>query len=193
MPLTSIPDKYKKERLKKDVPFIFNVYSNFNPVTDDVQKIQAHIRKYDANADISTTPNEDNEDPVLDYYLRNDILFLAFIVYILALINSVNLTSFWIKDRKIEIGIRKAFGYSNLRISLLLFKELVIFSMVSCLISFLIQFIISLFVNNVLEFSTELSTGNYITAIIFVFFTSLATVIIPSIKTLSVQPVEAIK
>lgn len=71
-------------------------------------------------------------------------LFALILVVIMIILNSLNITSCWIENRKKEILIKKMFGAMNFRICLMLIKDYWLFLTVSFLPSISVVYIISL-------------------------------------------------
>ncbi len=118
---------------------------------------------------------------------------LSVLVYVLALINSVNVTSFWMNERKYEIGVRKAFGHTNFTIMKLLMAEMLLLISISAVVGIGIHLALSVWVGSIAEYTTQFYLENIIVALIFVALSTLFTVIIPALKCIKLQPIEALK
>ena len=118
---------------------------------------------------------------------------LSVLVYIFSIINCINLTSYWINKRRYEIGVRKAFGQTNFDIIYLLFKEMLIISVFSYILSLIIQLFLKLFFTEIIGMQIEISVTHFLTSAFFVLLSSVLTVIIPALKSIKMQPVDAMK
>lgn len=195
MPITSIPELCKREIL--DTRSLNCVIYNANTSTlDDSNKIEQNILKIDTKASISVNELSSKDDVIANGFGSNDKLIrMAALIFIISLINSINITSYWINDRKKEIGIKKAFGHTNFSISSMLITEMLGVNLISYIISLLLQCTLGLFIDNVANpaLSISISIENFLVAVFMVFISSIFTSIIPIYKSLKIQPVEALK
>ncbi|MFD2170488.1 ABC transporter permease [Tumebacillus lipolyticus] len=118
---------------------------------------------------------------------------LSVLVYVLALINSVNVTSFWMNERKYEIGVRKAFGHTNFTIMKLLMAEMLLLISISAVGGIGIHLALDMGVGSIAEYTTQFYLENIIVAVIFVALSTFLTAIIPALKCIKLQPIEALK
>lgn len=105
-----------------------------------------------------------------------DKVDLNSLVCIAAAFNIIVVSTFWIKDRRKEIAIRKAFGATNSNIKILIYKELGTMMAFSLVISFALQFILvdvlSYLFKIDISFSWLYITAVFIVAFILVFLAS---------------------
>lgn len=193
MPLASLPPSIKSTIESNSTSII--LYNDLKPPLDDFNAIKNEIISVDSEASIFARESNTNQQNImLDLLTRQDTLFMySILIYIIALINLVNITSFWINGRRYEIGVRKAFGHNNYHISIMLFSEMFLILIISVLIALTIQVILSQFFSAILDYPLGLTVYNGIIAIIISLITSIATSIIPIIKAFRIQPVEIMK
>lgn len=123
----------------------------------------------------------------------NDIYVLAFIGYFATLIYSINIVILWVEKRRFEIGVRKAFGYTDRDIAKMIFQELFGMTLVSAVISIVIQELLSLIFNKIGDYTFKIYLSNIIISIVLVLITALITSIIPIIKALKIPPANTLK
>lgn len=103
------------------------------------------------------------------------------------------MVSFWIEKRRFEIGIRKAFGYTNFSIATLIFKEMLGLSILGLVFALGIQTVLSLFVNELMGYTITLYLQNIIVGLITIIVTAILTSMWPVLKSLKIQPIESMK
>lgn len=192
IPALSLPKPLNERLLGGNFNFI--LYSKKDYTSIVVQDLLLNTQKTWNNASVSNI-EAIKTDNISDKVFSNMDLMIGvgFLVYIVSIINSVNIVSFWVEQRRFEIGIRKAFGHSNINISMLLFCEILGISVVSCMTALVIQFFIGLLIKDIMGHSIRLYIQNIFIASLAVLITSLVTSLLPIIKSLKMQPTEAMK
>lgn len=118
----------------------------------------------------------------------------AILIFIVTIINSISISSLWVKNRKKEIVLRKVFGAKNIDIVKIFFGELILISVLSFLLALLIQYILTIltggYIGNIdLRLNIEVCIKSFVIAVITALSVSL-----PSLKYISkVQPAEMLK
>ncbi|WP_333860503.1 ABC transporter permease [Clostridium sp.] len=192
LPISSIPKMIRSEFETSGVINCILHNNNITP-TDDYNMIKRNVLSYNPNAIIQVSELESKNDVIANVVGNNDmLLYISVLIYLISLINSINITSYWINDRKFEIGVRKAFGHTNFNIASLLFLEIILINLVSCLLSLLIQLILNCFTENILGYTTKVYVTNFIISLIVIFVSSFITSIIPIYKSLKIEPIEVI-
>lgn len=193
MPLTSVPQSIKS-RIESNSSSII-LYNDLKFPIDDFNVIKDEIINTDKDASITATELDTNQQNIiLDLLTRQDTLLMySLFIYFTALINLINITSYWINGRRYEIGVRKAFGHNNYQISIMLFAEMFLVLIISCFIALFIQTILNQVFNNLFDYPLGLTYINGIIAIVITLITSIATSLIPIIKAFTIQPIEIIK
>ena len=193
MPITSIPEVHK-DRIKYSKELDFTIHSNYGDTYKDYKIIRQNINMFDATSSIEENIIENDVDIVTSILSRPSMqVSLSVLVYIFSIINCINLTSYWINKRRYEIGVRKAFGQTNFDIIYLLFKEMLIISVFSYILSLIIQLFLKLFFTEIIGMQIEISVTHFLTSAFFVLLSSVLTVIIPALKSIKMQPVDAMK
>lgn len=104
-------------------------------------------------------------------------LVALILVVIMIILNSLNITSCWIENRKKEILIKKMFGAMNFRICLMLIKDYWLFLTVSFLPSISVVYIISL-CNLELFTGFDFSILTILLSYIMLLFVSVLTILL---------------
>ncbi|WP_054750392.1 ABC transporter permease [Ruminiclostridium josui] len=126
--------------------------------------------------------------------LNPDILLIISILgYIVSVVYAINMVSFWVEQRRYEIGVRKAFGHSNFTIALLIFQEMIGISSLAFIIGLIIQAILNLYINQIMGYTIILYIQNIIVGLVAIVLTAILTSVWPVLKSLKIQPVEAMK
>lgn len=86
--------------------------------------------------------NEQHVDGDSSYYL---------IIFLFCLVNIVFVSEYWIRRRYREIAVRKMFGYSDRKIYVLLYRDMVINVSIAVLIAILVQIILQYFFRDYLK------------------------------------------
>ncbi|MFH1194899.1 MAG: FtsX-like permease family protein [bacterium] len=128
-----------------------------------------------------------------DLRFSDTIYFFTVISLIISMVGLASTTAITTARRKKEIGVRKVLGASIKDILLLLSKEIAVISIIS---SALAVVIILLLINNWLEtfaYRIEISWIYPAVAIVFGLLISLTIVVVQSLRTASVNPVESLR
>lgn len=192
MPLTSVPQSTRSTIESNSCSLI--LYNDSKLPMDDFKVIKEQIIHMDKDASIIANElNANRQNAIVDLITHQDTLMIySFLIYIIALINLINITAYWINERRYEIGVRKACGHNNYHISMMLFSEMFLVLLISCFIALSIQVILNLVLSNIFNYPLGLTFINCITAIIVTLLTSIATTMVPIIKSMSIQPIEII-
>lgn len=192
MPVKALPLVNKEKMQGGNVSLIF--YNSDNNTYDEIKNFHDRILKNWPKAEITEVKPIETENLTKNAIVNTDsLLFIGVLVYIISVINAINIVSFWIEQRRYEIGVRKAFGHSNMQIAYLIFQEILGIAIVSCIIALLIQILIGVFINNVLGYTLELYATNLVTGAIGTLSTALITSSFPIVKSLKVQPIKAME
>ncbi|MBP1963985.1 ABC transporter permease [Paenibacillus aceris] len=124
--------------------------------------------------------------------LGNQFTFIM-IVYVLALINCINIAIYWLKERRSEIAIKKAFGIRNMTIAFSLYSELFVVYMISAILIILLQLGLSGVIGKWIGYPYHITIADLINHSALVFITSLLVVILPITTSRNIQPVELMR
>ena len=193
MPIKAIPVINKNEiNTFHNISFILhNVHKSTN---NDWNNIKTSVLEMDKEANYEVKELE-QKDNVTSNTITDDsnLKFITFLVILISVINSTNITSYWINERRYEIGIRKAFGHSNFNIAILLLKESLILCFVAGTIGLIIQTILSLFLDRINEYFINITIFNLIGSVITITIIAIITSMLPIYKSLKIQPIESMK
>lgn len=120
-------------------------------------------------------------------------IFIVSICILFALLNMVLINYFWIKDRRFEIGVRKAFGIKDRQICTLLVCEFLSVVLVSSILAIISQGVLSEIFKNIGNYSLELSIRNIIIIVLVNVLVSFLVSIIPITKAIKVSPIEIVR
>ena len=84
---------------------------------------------------------------------QNRIFPLAVMGYLLSLLYSINIMHFWLGKRRYEIGVRKAFGFTNKKILALVMEEMFGILFIAWIVTMVIQWIIKMCVGTIFTIS----------------------------------------
>jgi putative ABC transport system permease protein len=192
MPLLSLP-KSAKDNISNG-SFSGVIYDSTGNTDVKLQRLLSLTKKSYPKADVSGVSELGVMDVISHVASNTDMLFvIGFLSYIVSLIYAVNTISFWIEERRHEIGIRKAFGYSNMQIISLIFKEMLCIAAISFVVALIAQIIISSFADKMFKYSMGLKLENILGGVVIILITAILTSVWPVAKSLKVQPVEAMK
>lgn len=192
VPLTSIP----KQCLNSN--FLGN-YSSILTSADgcqatDISSIGKKLKTIDSNSMIETGEIDNASNFVSNVLLDNSrSLDIIKSILFFSVLNIICVSIFWIKDRRKEIAIRKAFGFSNKQISYLLISEFLSITIFASLITIIINILLALILKLLFDYTLIITYLNLIAIIVMSIFIAIIISIIPIIKSLSYQPIELIK
>jgi putative ABC transport system permease protein len=193
MPITALPREVQ-ETIEGQNYFNFLLYNNNHLPLDDANKIKDNLLKRSDKAIFDMSQSSENNNTLGNIFAaKGSLLLFMFVIFITALINVINLTKFWIIDRKFEIGVRKSFGASNINLSIMLFSEMLFISLIACLISLVLQKTLSLCLFSIGGYSLNVSTENWIVSIFASLISAIITSILPIKTALSIQPIESLR
>lgn len=141
------------------------------------------------NSLINSLSEADSETPIY-LTMQNTGLSLALAIYVFSVANCLVVTNYWIITKRRDMAIRKAFGWSNIRLIRLITFEMLGTLAVSVVIS--IGFMRILVMWNASLFSIELTPFFLISACGILLLTLFISVLIPVIRILKIRPAEVI-
>ncbi|MDD6772319.1 ABC transporter permease [Inconstantimicrobium porci] len=110
IPATSVPESSKTSYLMMHSGS-FMLISEDNMEGTDYKSIINNFKKMDSESSVNAERTEESNNAMLDSVMDESKLFyVAAIIFAFSIINIINISSFWINERKVEIGIKKAFG-----------------------------------------------------------------------------------
>lgn len=181
---------YKDAYMQEIQIFVKGEKSSIENLTNDlVSKFESKKRE-GSEEGILTKPMKAVEDLAESKALYN----ASILIFIVTIINSISISSLWVKNRKKEIVLRKVFGAKNRDIAKIFFGELALISLLSVMLAVIIQQILINstigFISNIdLRFNFESLMNSIMVSIGVAFLTA-----IPSLRYISkIQPAEMLK
>ncbi len=193
MPITALPESLRRKYdTSSEMKFI--LYNASGMVDEESSKILENAKGLYDNVEIESFGLLKVDDVVQDMKNNQDQIFsIAFLGYFVSLIYAVNIVVFWIEKRRYEIGVRKAFGYTNKAIMKLIFVEMMGLSLLAFFLAIFIQGIISIVVGRLSGYIFKLYFSNFIFGLLIVLLTTFVICIWPVARALKIQPAEALK
>ena len=142
------------------------------------------------NTIMESLRTSDSQDTPLYSVMENSGMNLALELYVFSIANCFVVTNYWIITKQREMAIRKAFGWTNRQLILLIVTEMCKVLALGLFVSLVMTGIVKAF--GAKYFSIHL-TPMFVaeTAIMFVI-TLIAASVIPSIRILKIRPAEVI-
>lgn len=136
-------------------------------------------QKYDKAGYIVKEQNENKSliARMLELSATNTFSYMLEIVGILV-INIILITEYWIKKRKIEIGVKRTVGSTKFRISINIIKELILISLFSYLVGYCLFLIVSYLIDGYFHFYLLTTVIVLIISIVIALIGSLVPIII---------------
>lgn len=167
--------EFTKEKIESSEALSIRILSDryqateiFNNLKDIITGIYPDSRVYIEENEISL--ENYNETAYVEYY---------FMVYLFCVLNCMIAAQFWIMERKREIAIRKAYGFSSMKIFKILYLEFTKIATISMGICFVFKVLTDKISNKAFVF--ELSVFNLLFLVVAILLTSLVAILIPII------------
>jgi len=192
MPCTSLPDEVKADFTFSAATFI--LYNQSGGLLKDQKVIRRNGNSMFSGFEIEdkgAIQTEDMKEALLQS--QNPIYSLALMGYFVTLIYAINIVVFWLEKRRYEIGLRKAFGYTDKDITKLIFGEMVGLSLLSCIIAMVIQVAVWGIAGRIFGYTLKLYFPNIIIALGVVLLTAALTSIWPVLRALRIPPADVLK
>ena len=120
---------------------------------------------------------------------QNRIFPLAVMGYLLSLLYSINIMHFWLGKRRYEIGVRKAFGFTNKKILALVMEEMFGILFIAWIVTMVIQWIIKMCVGTIFtQYTLSLYKENILIGGFIVIFTTCMVALTSIRKILKISP-----
>lgn len=122
--------------------------------------------------------------------MENTGLSLILAIYIFSIANCLIVTNYWILNKRKDMAIRKAFGWTNRHLICMIVSEMagaLAISFGICIVTLAV-----LRVGDSNMFSVELTPGFILGTCVVLLFTLFVAVLIPVIRTLKIRPAEVI-
>ncbi|ASA97156.1 MULTISPECIES: ABC transporter permease [Anoxybacillus] len=188
IPMTSLPPSVISKLLSQQ-QITLTLYNAKKDTYKDEKSIRMQAEKLFPQASIDSFPYEAQLSFRIDI---GDRLMLIVLIYLLSLVNVVNLSFYWVQERIYEIGIRKAFGYTNRDIVFMIFSEMVVLCSIAVVFGYGVQWLFQHIFEKWVGFPLRISLLHFSAAIGFVFCSSLIAIIVPAFRVFRVQPIHVI-
>jgi len=170
------------------------LYSNKKVINNNVNRLEKFYKNKYKNVEVNNVGKIKNDNIIEDIISSVDnVLVLAILGYLIAIMFTISIVSMWIDKRKYEIAVRKAFGYSNKDIMVLIFYEISGLLFIAMIFALIIQFILGLYFDEILGYTTKIFIQNIIVSFFTIIVTTLITMIFPILKTFKIQPAQIVK
>ena len=193
LPITVIPDNLTEELALSEDSINLILY-NIKGLGNTKHIIEKNGKKIDSDFSIESQGKVKTENMLNELAQnQNPIYALAILGYLVTLIYSINIVIFWIEKRRYEIGVRKAFGYTDKDIAILLFNEIFQLTLIAAFLAIIIQFLAEKTISRISDYTLEIYLPNILLSILMVFITAVIISVCPVIKAMKIHPIETIK
>ncbi|GKX67041.1 ABC transporter permease [Inconstantimicrobium mannanitabidum] len=173
-----------------------NLYFAFRVKDAEKKQIYDQIKSEMKSYNLYIDDKKQNWEGASTYEQARDTAKNGIPIIIVALFNVLNISFFWIMDRKHEITIKKVLGATDKFIMNRIRKELLLISILSALLSFITQSILykefEPFINRV-GWSFKLSWMTFICCIMVAIVLGYLSTIIPAKKIVRMKAAEALR
>ncbi len=193
--LNELPDQLKHTMIQQNTLEIM-VRSNRNP-KNEMNRFISEIKQHDAGVNASIeNESKKYEDEKKSRPGVKEVLSYPYKLFIIALINCINVSYLWIYLKRKEISLRKALGASNLSLFAYIFSQLFLCAVLAAIGSFFIQWLLSKLSSNIVNLTSyfiSLSVSHIIIGILLTLAIALVTSFIPLLHLLKIEPAKALK
>jgi putative ABC transport system permease protein len=190
IPLSTIPEPVVNKVIKDSQVSVF-IRKNGGSPSEEAAKLGAAMKEIDKLSTIEEKRIEENFG-ITEFNLIVTIIMVGLIL-VTGIINVLNLSVFWILDRRKEISVKKAFGANNYNVVFEVFKDMFFLSLTGAIFAITLQFIVDMTLSELIMFSITPTAANFL----LVFLMSLVCgILITSTlirKIVSIQPAMALK
>lgn len=193
--LKDMPDQIKSNVERQNaLQLMFR--SNQNP-QEDIQRFIAEVRERypEANAGIENESKKYEKEKKSRAGV-NEVLSYPYKLFLIALINCINVSYLWIYLKRKEISLRKALGASNSNLFLYIISQLLICAVLAAICSFFMQWLLSRLNVTIVDVTTYFINFNFTHVIIgflITLFIAVLTSMIPVLHILRIEPAKALK
>lgn len=192
MPVSSLPEKALEPIETGSFQYI--IYNEEDVVEENIALLKDALKEKFENVVIENAGKIEMDNVATQIVTSPDnILLLGVLGYLVAIVYAINIVALWMEKRRKEMGVRKAFGYSNGSIAKLILCEMAGITFLGCVLGLGIQFLLKIFVSRIFDYDLTIYLSNVLISIGIVAVTTVLTSIWPIIKTMKIQPVEIVK
>lgn len=194
IPVTVMPDIAYEDMVLEGGTINFIMYHENGNTKKDKKIIAKNGKTIDDKFRIKDQGKIETENMVSELAQSQDPIYtLAIMGYVVTIIYAVNIVIFWLQKRRYEIGIRKAFGYTDFDIAKLIIGEIIGISFLATVIALLLQAVLSIIIGSVSKYTLTLFLPNIILALVVVLITALITSVLPIKRALKIPPASILK
>ncbi|MGL5067683.1 MAG: ABC transporter permease [Sarcina sp.] len=193
-PITAISGM--EEKVFNSIPYkAFYISGKEKNQTIELEKLINNLKKNNEQVElVKVEAIEKSEKGVLNAIsINSGLVLIVLAITVCAVLNIILINYFWIKDRRFEIGIRKAFGIKNKYIILLLLSEILAIMIISSLLTIIANWSISIILNEFYAYTLNFDIYNILSIIIFNMLISIIISIVPIRKAIKIEPIEIVK
>ncbi|RAW19307.1 ABC transporter permease [Paenibacillus taichungensis] len=193
--LNELPDSIKQDIMKQKVLQLI-VRSNHNPETEINHFVDEITQE---NVEVQAKIVNENENYKNEKNTRQgvkEVLSYPYKLFLIALINCINVSYLSIYLKRKEISLRKALGASHFNLFFYILSQLFICAVLAGTFSILIQWLLSkqsLKILDVTSYYISVSFNHFMLGILITLAISVITAIIPFFHMLKIEPAKALK
>lgn len=177
---------YDKGDINESQTFVV-IRGDEREIEKGVEKLGSYLKEKDPSSNISLLPYQTYIKSVEGEVLSGSTI----LIIIIAIINSLSISSLWVKSRRKEITLRKVFGANDKDIAIIFFGEILIISIISLILALGIQYIISIATNGFIStIDIRLTPGNFLISSLLAIITSIA---VTGVSLRNISKVQAIE
>lgn len=194
MPCTALPTEVMEPLLTGEDRGSLIIYNASGDMKKDIDVINANGKSIIKGFKLKNEGPIEVENVVKQLLQsQNPIFILAILGYCVTLIYAINIVIFWLEKRRYEIGVRKAFGYTDKDIAKMIFGEMAGLALLSGIMAFAVQMILSAVIGRISDYILKLYVPNIIVGMGVVVLTAVLTSIWPVINALKIPSAEVVK
>lgn len=191
MPATALPQNIK-DRISCHINYI--LYSQNNDYSLCEEVILSSLHKRDETATMQYIGEINTENVISDFLeFLDEIVIIAAIGYIIAIIFAINITIFWMQSRNREMAIRKALGYKNKDIIKMLIQEMTGLILLSLIFAVILQAVLYVLLESLGGYTLKIYFSNVFIGLLVVMITGVLVSVFPICRIIKIQPKDAIE
>lgn len=192
MPCTALPGEVMEDMTLHSVNFI--LYNESGELSKDQKVIEKNGDSMASDFEIEDEGAVQTEDMAQALLQSQDPIYsLILLGYAVVLIYAINIVVFWLEKRRYEIGLRKAFGYTDRDIARLIFGEMFGLALFSGIVALVIQMVAGSIADRIFGYTLKLYLPNIMIALGVVLLTAILTSICPVIRALRIPSADTLK
>lgn len=162
-----------------------NTYEAYKEIKENL------IRKSPA-IEIAAYQRDNNVD-ALSYAMNNTEASVVLFIYLFSIANCVIISEFWIEQRRVEVAIKKAFGFSNFKLVKDIFREMLINCVLAGTACYFVQLGISKIIGYASGYVIKADIKEILLMVVFTIVTTVIIILFPVWQIIRIAPAQAIK